>query len=920
MTGEQHQRAKRAFLELLSLPEGDRPKRLEELCGDDPQLMEEVQGLLEHHVDTVEDVRDPLDDPRLVGRKEPPMGLATGTVVADRYRVVERLGRGGMGEVYRAEDLVVGEQVALKFLRADLPVSKDQVLREVRLARQVTHPNVCRVFDLGESDGQLFLTMEYIDGEDLATLLNRIGRLPKDRTLFLARQLFAGLAAAHARGVLHLDLKPANVMIDGRGQAKLTDFGISALEGEAAEGMAAAGTPAYMAPEQLKDGTTSVRSDLYSLGIVIYELCTGQYPYSGTSFQELAEAHREQVPPPPSGLVDDLEPLLERVILKCLEKRPEDRPDSALAVAAALPGVDPLHLALEVGETPSPDMVAKAGGGGAMEPRGAGLFAGLLGALLLLLMLTAEPARRLQGAGLVHSPQVLAEKAREHLRAFGWTEPAADTAYGFLENPAALTQSPRDGTPKDTSAPGASPVLFWYRQSPYPMMPTGIENLVYYGASIEAYDPPLTEASMALVMLHPSGTLDHLEVYPDLAEDDPGESPRATDFSAVLRAAGLDAETLSDEPAVFAPSFFADSRAAYSGASGARPDLPLAIEIAGYRGRVVHYRMSPEASDEESEGSAGLLDRVLGPLIEEWYDWYDLLSILAVASALPLARRNLRRGRGDLRGASRLAALILGVQAVVWVIGGPHVADLSSEWALALGQVGQSLLEAGLLWVFYLALEPYVRRIWPHTLIAWTRALAGRYRDPLVAKSLFVGTVFGAFWAFVEHLDKILPAWLGLPHAPLAIEALPLNYALDAGRSLASALALIHTSLYDAVFSLLVLMLLRMLLRRPLPAALAYVTIFTVLYSGTGTHPHLSLLTVGLAVAATEAWLLVRFGLLTFAGAVFSFSLLRYFPLSLDASAWYAGSGYFALVVLAAIALYSGSIATRTMASHRRSP
>jgi serine/threonine-protein kinase len=153
-----------------------------------------------------------------------------GQILADRYRMVGLLGRGGMGEVYRADDLKLGQPVALKFLPRDVESDPDRLRRflgEVRLSLKVTHPNVCRVFDIGDIDGHHFLSMEYVDGEDLASLLRRIGRLPEDKAVEIARQLCAGLGAAHDEGVLHRDLKPANVMIDGRGRAKITDFGLA---------------------------------------------------------------------------------------------------------------------------------------------------------------------------------------------------------------------------------------------------------------------------------------------------------------------------------------------------------------------------------------------------------------------------------------------------------------------------------------------------------------------------------------------------------------------------------------------------------------------------------------------------------------------------------------------------------------------
>src|SRR5512134_2639185 len=150
-----------------------------------------------------------------------------GTVVAERYRIYGLLGRGGMGEVYRGDDLKLGQSVALKFLPRDVEsdgARRARFLDEVKIARQISHPNVCRVYDVGDADGRHFLSMEYVDGEDLAALLRRIGHLPKEKAVQIARQLCAGLAAAHEQGILHRDLKPANVMIDGRGRVRITDF------------------------------------------------------------------------------------------------------------------------------------------------------------------------------------------------------------------------------------------------------------------------------------------------------------------------------------------------------------------------------------------------------------------------------------------------------------------------------------------------------------------------------------------------------------------------------------------------------------------------------------------------------------------------------------------------------------------------
>src|SRR5271165_6340741 len=200
-----------------------------------------------------------------------------GTLVAGRYRIISLLGAGGMGEVYRATDLTLAQPVALKFL-SDVGDNSQRMLElfhnEVRVARQVSHPNVCRVYDVGEADGTPYISMEYVDGEDLASLLHRIGRLPADKALEIGRKICAGIAAAHDKGVIHRDLKPANIMLDRRGNVVVMDFGLAAVADQLRGAEARSGTPAYMAPEQLRGEQVTAKSDIYALGMLLYEIFT----------------------------------------------------------------------------------------------------------------------------------------------------------------------------------------------------------------------------------------------------------------------------------------------------------------------------------------------------------------------------------------------------------------------------------------------------------------------------------------------------------------------------------------------------------------------------------------------------------------------------------------------------------------------
>jgi hypothetical protein len=208
-----------------------------------------------------------------------------GTVVGGRFRIVAPLGRGGIGEVYRADDLKLGHEVALKFVPAS-----EEMLREVRVGRQIAHPNVCRLYDVVDVDEGPAIVMEYVDGEDLALLLDR-GPLSRPRALQIARDVCAGLDAIHEKGVAHGDLKPANVMIDSRGRARITDFGLSARGGDAGR---FGGTPAYMAPEQREERRATASADLYALGLLLSELLPGEMPAKrATSAHELIAAIEE---------------------------------------------------------------------------------------------------------------------------------------------------------------------------------------------------------------------------------------------------------------------------------------------------------------------------------------------------------------------------------------------------------------------------------------------------------------------------------------------------------------------------------------------------------------------------------------------------------------------------------------------------
>lgn len=264
--------------------------------------------------------------------------FAPGHVLAERYRIVSLLGKGGMGEVYRADDLLLKESVALKLLPADFAERRSvlEALRnEVKQARLVSHRHVCRVHDIGEVEGRPLLSMEFIEGEDLASLLRRIGKLPRAKVIQLATQLAQGLAAAHEQQVLHLDLKPANLMIDRRGDLKISDFGLAQLSSTAERDRRVAGTPAYMAPEQVFGEGVSARTDIFAFGLIVYEMLSGRRAFAAKRFDEVRQFHVSG-----EGISSlsgrGSAAALEDLVMRCLDRETAKRPASFEEIVAAM--------------------------------------------------------------------------------------------------------------------------------------------------------------------------------------------------------------------------------------------------------------------------------------------------------------------------------------------------------------------------------------------------------------------------------------------------------------------------------------------------------------------------------------------------------------------------------------------------------
>ena len=819
-----------------------------------------------------------------------------GCLLAGRYRIIALLGKGGMGEVYRADDLTLGQPVALKFLPEE--ASRDESLldrfrNEVRIARHVSHPNVCRVYDVGEVDGHTFFTMEYVDGEDLASLLRRIGRLPQDKALDIARQLCAGLAAAHAKGVLHRDLKPANIMLDGRGQVVMTDFGLAGLTDQIQGADIRSGTPAYMAPEQLAGKEVTAQSDLYSLGLVLYEVFTGKRAFTAEALAELVRGGTS-TPSKPSSVVKDLDPAIERVILRCLEAEPGSRPESALSVAGALPGGDPLAAALAAGETPSPEMVAAAGETAGLASRIAmaclaAILIGLAGAVYVAIQHSA-----LDRMGVEQSPEVLAQKAREMIARFGYAGKPADSFFDFDYDMSFVRYVEKHDQPRpqwDQMLQDRPSVLeFLYRQSPEPLVASGLHNFpLLTPGMVDQTDPAPTQSGMVRLQLDPQGRLAAFEAIPPEIANPPATATQPFDWKILFTAAELDPAQFQPTQPIWNSLASPDTRAAWTG-RWPGTERPLRIEAAAFQGKPVYFYLIgdwTEAPRMQSppESAAKKASEIV----------FLVLGVGLLVGGVWLARRNYRQGRGDREGALRLAKIVFGLMIALWALRSHLAPGFGTLMPMVLA-LSTALFLSGLVFVMYLALEPYVRRYWPQSIISWSRLLTGRVRDSLVGRDILFGVLLGVIWIVVFKVNEF---------ALMKVGASPNLYSTDylvgARRAVGAWLSQVPSSILGTLEFFLLFLAAKVVLKRDWLAAIVFVGTFTALRLPGSNHLAVDAPTL-IAVYLILALIMYRFGLVSLACAIFTVDLFQSVPFTGDFSAWYFGATMFALLSIVALA------------------
>jgi len=707
--------------------------------------------------------------------------------------------------------------------------------------------------------------MEYVDGEDLGSLLRRIGRLPEERGVQIAREICAGLSAIHDQGVLHRDLKPANVMLDGRGRVRIADFGLATLAAAGGDGTRS-GTPAYMAPEQLADGTVTDRSDLYSLGLLLYEVFTGHHAFA--SGRVPLSRGVESRPESPSSHVRSLDPVVERAILRCLESDPALRPASALSVALALPGGNPLLSALAAGETPSPEMVAASGGAGGMRPIAA---LGLVAAIALGVAGTLALSER---RGLPFGPDdrpyaALRDRAAEFVRTLGGTRADDDVVDGF-------SHEILPGAAPGTSAPG---VFYWYRRSPVPVARV-IEERALRGGSQFAI-PALEVPGELALRLDLRGRLLEFRRFPAAADTLTNAEP---DWRPFFTAADLDGGRAPALPKLI-PPVPTSAGVAWTVATGRETRR---VEGGSYGGRVTFFVAGAPYTASPLTRAALIGSTFTG-----------LIPVLLLGLALYFARRNLIAGRADVRGTVRLIVVLGPLGMLGWNF-------LANPRNLGSGQILFVLLAFGLFFMVlqafaYLALEPIVRRQHPEWLVSWTRLLDGRWLDRLVGRDLLMGLAGGVLAVLIGEVRGNLTR--SIPAGDFQAAA------VGGWSALAVVLRGISFGVLVSMVLALILALLQRSTRRNVLGWILWIPVAALfLWSGLASQS----LWAPVLEAAILGAVLHRSGLLGMAAAVVAFTMMNDEFLTTNLGAWYGGVTVAVLLATGALSAWGSIAATRS--------
>ena len=747
--------------------------------------------------------------------------------------------------------------------------------------------------------GHVYVSMEYVDGEDLAALLRRIGRLPLDKGIEVARKLCAGLAAAHAKGVLHRDLKPRNIMIDGHGGVRIMDFGIAVVADHLDPADIGSGTPAYMAPEQLAGREVTQQSDLYALGLVLFELFTGRPPFHAKSVHDLLRLRETFEITKPSLITEGLSETIDRAILRCLEPNPRRRTQSALEVAAALPSSgDPLAEALAAGETPSPATVAASGATEALRPQtGIALLTCIAASLTAVCFLTP----RIQLVGrlpLEHPPQVLAAKARDIAQSLGYSQRASDFGSGFAYDERQMQYLRRTITGvadekkrqwDDVLSNPPYPVSFWYRQSSSPLVPRPTDPLSW-SFFVPDVSPPRSAETLT-VHVDVQGRLLRFVALTPPATSGPAASQHSH-WPAIFAAAGLDlSQFTADEPRASAPGV-ADSQLAWTGVYP-RFSEPIRVEAATFKGNVVFFDILFPWT---------ISDRTTNRDAHPWLLSEDIVLLAVVALIAAVATHNWKAGRGDPAGAWHLGVYTAAAYACSLLLIIPSSTLPSGIWLPIAFSAAFGLVIGSA----YLALEPWVRRLWPHTMITWARLLSGKWRDPVVCRDLLVAIACATANHAIQRTAQVVALSLG--NAPVQPESSgTLGFYLGnltSTRLMTADMILAFVRSLDVLMFFVVLLIARAVLKKQWRATVVYLAFWSLVLAA----PHVVegdwvVVIYWIVELSLLLFLMLRFGLLaTVAFGTMSILISRS-VLTTNLGAWYGQSTLVAVVIVSGLAL-----------------
>lgn len=912
MTPDRHALVREIFLEAIARPEAERKAFLDQRCKDDPDARKQLDLLLANY--TAEpapppssartlnrDANNAVAAPTSLSKPavdSSPIEFVAGDMVAKRYRIHGRLGEGATGVVFRADDMVLSQPVAIKFLRAKAAIHssmRERFRREVRMALKVSHPNVCRVFDIGESEGRTYFTMEFCGGEDLSHLIRRAGRLSLQKGAEIARQICSGLAAAHAAGVLHRDLKPANILLDAKGRVLITDFGIAAAV-DVPGFREIAGTPGYMAPEQIIGIGVDERSDVYSLGLVMYELFAGRAAYAGGSVREALDRQIAGQPPPLSEIVPDIDPDVDSLINKCMARERDQRPSSALAVAAALPGVDALAIAQEADQTAPPSLVGDSSSLARRLSRPAVWAAvAVIGCLLLPFV------RGWSGFPWDDSASKPAAVLLDRARAVSRIVPTHDqfpfSTSGYCDQDRArrLLEQFLGALPSGYSVGRPDSLYFWYREAQAPLTPSSVDTLIFGPGQTTSSDPPILGSAQRVVLLDSRG---RLVVYGGHDFRLSESAPDPLDV-ARLREAGAAQSSGSAVAEVAWPTPHSSK-----GCTASEVTLPegapgLAVNCLSQDFAEVFavLEKSKEAVEAQSSASGNLRTVIAS-------DRLRILYVVTVIIAFPIALRNVRLSRSDLRGSSNLCWLFLIANLLAWMLRAAHGDTPNTTITLVAVALLRAFGLVAMVLVYYVALEPLARKYYPHLLIVWTRLLQARSATNALHHHLLAGLTMGVMLALLFAMDYAVVNAMtdGQPEAVFTKQVGQRIY--GAGSMLAGVLQSAQSAIGQGLLILLLLTLARMMLRNNLPALAATGVFLLLLVMPRGPDFPVSLVLLGGVGCGLILWLMMQFGLLALVTALFVFDVLQSTPMSVRPSDWFFPATACFLGVPVAAAVY----------------